>query len=81
MAPLDVFWKGEKMGVIVQPKIDNFHLYGAWVPVEGPKYANFIEAVQGHDEVAVQLGAEESDLHGTIEELSQYEIEVLMQST
>jgi thymidine phosphorylase len=78
MTTTDVFWKGEKIGVIVLPTIDNFHLYGAWRPVEGLAVANFAAATQRDDEATIFLGSAESNLQGTVAMLSEAEIEILM---
>jgi len=38
---VEIIWRGEVVGYINNPGVDNFHLYGCWMPAEGPMAEEF----------------------------------------
>lgn len=64
---IDVFWRGEVVGSILEPKFDNYHLYGEWKPVSSPTTHLFIERITAGKLARVLLGDGEPPLYGTID--------------
>jgi hypothetical protein len=83
--PVEVIWKGEVVGHIENPGVDNFHLYGTWVPAGGEIAEQFVAeltAAMGRwDEdmagVSVLIGGQ-SPTPGEVTGLSGGEINVLV---
>ena len=72
-----VFWNGEVVGVVTEPKVDNFDYYGQWKPTEdGGLYEKFIEAIDEDGGAQIIIGDLESPLVGTVELEPDEEIEI-----
>lgn len=61
---MDVWWRGEVVGSILEPQIDNYHLYGRWKSVPSPTADMFVENITAGKLETVVLGTRESDLRG-----------------
>ncbi|MDB5306919.1 MAG: hypothetical protein JWO38_1121 [Gemmataceae bacterium] len=55
---VEIVWRGEVVGYIENPGLDNFHLYGIWVSVEGQVATQFLS------ELAVALERWDEDTAG-----------------
>jgi len=83
--PAEVIWRGAVVGRIENPGVDNFHLYGRWVPAEGEVAEQFVAeltaAMERWDEdtagVSVLIGSR-SPVPGEVTGLSGGEINVLL---
>jgi hypothetical protein len=70
-----IAWRGQLVGYILDPKIDNFDVYGRWTPVF-PSAQEFIRVLQQCGEVVVRIGNKTPEWLGTVEELPDTEINI-----
>lgn len=64
----DLFWEGSKIGVVSNPKVDNFDYYGPWQPTEDAElYKRFLAQVELEGGARVRIGEANSTLTGTVE--------------
>ena len=72
-----IFWNGEVVGVVTDPKVDNFDYYGIWKPTEeSDLYNRFVETVEKDGGASIVVGDLESRLVGTVELAPDHEIEI-----
>ncbi len=63
-----VFWKNAVVGVIEEPKVDNFDFYGPWIPTSDlVLYSQFLLEVECEGGADVEIGEIGSPLRGTVE--------------
>ncbi len=75
---LPVKWDGVVVGSIIEPKVDNFDLYGKWVPSQSIETARFLELLGEGMQLDVQVGNNEPQIKGTIEAVPSIYIEIKM---
>lgn len=73
---VDVFWNGEYIGSVLDPRGDNFDFYGTWKPVATGIYTKFLQTLGEYGEVWVAFGAEPLKPVGTVEFVPGDEIEI-----
>ncbi|WP_163993133.1 hypothetical protein [Pyxidicoccus caerfyrddinensis] len=57
---LPVYWRDQLVGVMVNPKVEMFSLYGDWEPAEGAVVAEFLTALEKEEDQEVFLGGREN---------------------
>jgi hypothetical protein len=54
---LDITWEGEVVGQVEDLKVDNYHLYGKWIPAASPKAAELEARLQEEEHmILVEIG-------------------------
>ncbi len=71
-----VLWRGQEVGKVTNPKVDNFDLYGKWVPSDSALAKSFAARIESDGEIEVLVGAEDPPLRGVVEFIPSAEIEV-----
>jgi hypothetical protein len=72
-----IFWKRAQVGVVTDPRFDNFDYFGSWRSTDDIElYRRFLEQVQAEGGARVEIGEIGSALTGTVELEPDDEIEV-----
>lgn len=74
--PLTVYWKQQLVGIIPDPKIDNFDVYGHWQPVRGDCYEQFSAECASDAEPWVVIGQGDHVLNATVQALTATDMEI-----
>jgi len=76
-----VFWNDKKIGVIVNPRIDNFFLYGDWEIDENfENYNDFLDSINDEYGALVEIGKLGSGLKGNVLTEPDSEIDIRLES-
>jgi hypothetical protein len=51
----DVFWRGERIGTVMWPSVDHFHICGRWRPRPGHSLNTFLRTVEDAEEAVVTV--------------------------
>ncbi|MEK8016719.1 MAG: hypothetical protein VSS75_007605 [Candidatus Parabeggiatoa sp.] len=75
---LPVIWHEKSVGFIVNPKCDNFDLYGKWQPNQNSAYKKFLEWLETYGEAEVEIANNECQIQirGTVETEPNEEIDI-----
>jgi hypothetical protein len=79
--PIELYWMGHRIGIIYDPHVDHFDIYGQWQPVQDLIYQQLLEAFTRDGEVSVLIGDIIPELHGTIQDITEDEIAVKIRQT
>jgi hypothetical protein len=60
-----IFWEGKLIGHIGDLKVDNFDIYGKWLPVDSPTTTAFLKLLETTDEILVEVGETNPTLGGS----------------
>jgi hypothetical protein len=71
-----VFWNREIVGYLVEPNVDNFDLYGRWVPVKGTAYDDFMRQFEFDEDIRVGLGKPDDTDNNTVNSAPDNMIEI-----
>jgi predicted lysophospholipase L1 biosynthesis ABC-type transport system permease subunit len=72
-----VFWEGKRVGVVTNPRVDNFDYYGSWQPTDDNElYRRFLDQIDVDGGAKIEIGEIGSPLTGTVELEPDDEIEV-----
>ena len=79
--PISIYWNSKLIGVMHNPRVDNFDLYGQWCPIQDEFYTDFFsEFVRGGD-VSVIIGENRPTQSGTVQDISESEIEIKIRAS
>ena len=71
-----IFWRDQEVGQIEGLNIDNYFIYGRWLPRPSPALDAFLEAVAAEEDVEVTIGHATSSWIGSVGEVVDEHIEV-----
>ena len=64
---LGILWDGKRVGCMIDSKVDNFDLYGKWIPEESDLVDDFLRALDEKGQLEVWIEGGENPLRATIE--------------
>jgi hypothetical protein len=73
---LPVFCRDQLLGYVVNPKVDNFDLYGAWQPEAKGPMSDVLEELDRTGVVELNIGSSKPPMRGTLETVPDSEIEI-----
>jgi len=75
---LNIYWENSCIGKIINPKFDNFDLYGDWHPENGVVYDKFLSCLERDEQLEIIIGEGDEPFKGTVEIEPDDEIEIKM---
>ena len=77
---LSLFFEGSLVGYVLDPKLDNFELYGSWRPVLGEGLSRFLQVLDQTGEASIAIGQAPDELRGLVEVEPDDEIQVKLRA-
>ena len=73
---IEIHWNGGMIGMLQNSDVDNFSLFGEWIPTVGNHYQEFLTVFGEFGDAWVTIGNCEPRLRGTVEVITDGKIEI-----
>jgi hypothetical protein len=77
---LPIFWNGRIVGYIINPQVDNFHMYGVWQPNHTIDCTSFLMALDSGQQLTVDIGTEQPLIQARVDIKPENYVEVILRT-